>query len=127
MNALKELCTDWLKAKAAEARANKERVAIEEQIVELVGKRDEGAQTIEQDGFKVTTTGKVTRKMDWSKWAIVKEQIPVNLHPIKTKEELDETGVKYLRDNEPEIYKLLPIETKPAKTSIDVKVLEIPA
>lgn len=127
MSQLKQLCTDWLKAKADEGRANKARVAIEEDIVAIIGKRDEGAQTIEQDGFKVTTTGKVTRKMDWDKWTAIKDQIPANLRPVKTKEELDEKGVKYLKDNEPEIYKLLPIEIKPAKTAVEVKVLEISA
>lgn len=127
MSQLKQLCTDWLKAKVDEARANKSRLAIEEDIVAIVGKRAEGAQTTEQDGFKVTTTGKVTRKLDWDKWEKVKDQIPANLRPIKTKEELDEKGVKYLQDNEPEIYKLLPIEIKPAKTAVEIKVLEIPA
>jgi len=121
---LKQLSADWLKAKAEEAAANKRRVAIEEQIVALTGKRDEGSQTHEAEGFKVTVTGKVSRKMDWDKWEQVKSQIAPNLHPVKFKPELDEKGVKYLQANEPEIYALLPIEVKPAKTAIEVKAIE---
>lgn len=121
---LDQLSAAWLAAKKAENTAAKERAAIEEQIVALTGKRDEGAQTHEAEGFKVTVTGKVSRKMDWDKWETVKAQIAPNLHPIKYKPELDEKGVKYLQANEPEIYALLPIEVKPAKTAIEVKRVE---
>jgi len=121
---LEQLSADWLKAKAEEAAANKRRIGIEEKIVALTGKRDEGSQTIEATGFKVTVTGKVSRKMDWDKWETIKAQIAPNLHPVKFKPELDEKGVKYLQANEPEIYALLPIEVKPAKTAIEVKAIE---
>lgn len=124
LKTLDQLSAAWLAAKKAEAAAAKERLAIEEQIVALTGKRDEGAQTHEAEGFKVTVTGKVSRKMDWDKWETVKAQIAPNLHPIKYKPELDEKGVKYLQANEPEIYALLPIEVKPAKTAIEVKRVE---
>lgn len=124
MTDLKQLSADWLAAKKDEAAANKRRVGIEEQIVAIVGKRDEGSQTTEADGYKITTTGKVTRKMDWDKWETIKSQIAPNLHPVKFKPELDEKGVKYLQANEPEIYALLPIEVKPAKTAIEVKAVE---
>lgn len=121
---LDQLSAAWLAAKKAENTAAKERAAIEEQIVALTGKRDEGAQTHEAEGFKVTVTRKVSRKMDWDKWETVKAQIAPNLHPIKYKPELDEKDVKYLQANGPEIYALLPIEVKPAKTAIEVKRVE---
>jgi len=122
---LEELSAKWLAAKKAENVANKERLAIEDQIVELTGKRDEGSKTIDATGFKVTVTGKISRKMDWEKWEAVKAQIHPNLHPVKYKPELDEKGVKYLQANEPAIYALLPIEVKPAKTAIEVKAVEV--
>lgn len=121
---IEQLSVEWIAAKRAEAKANKDRIQIEEAIVALTGKRDEGSQTHAVEGFKITVTGKVTRKMDWDKWETIKSQIPLNLHPIKTKLELDETGVKYLQSNEPEIYALLPIEVKPAKTGIEVKATD---
>jgi hypothetical protein len=121
---LEQLSADWLKAKKAEAAANKERVAIEDQIVALTGKRDEGSQTVDATGFKITVTGKVSMKLDWDAWAKVRDQIPRNLWPIKTEEKLDERGVKYLRNNEPEIYSLIPVEIKPAKTAVEVKAVD---
>ena len=95
-----------------------ERIAIEEQIVSLTGKRDEGAKTVDATGFKITVTGKISRKMDWKAWETVKAQIPPEMHPVKLKPELDEKGVKWLADNQPDIYKLLPITVAPAKTAV---------
>lgn len=124
MTEVQQLCNEWLQAKKEEAAANKRRVEIEDQIVFIIGKRDEGSKTHDLGGFKVTVTGKVTRKMDWKAWETVKEQIAPNLHPVKMEPKLDEKGVKWLHDNEPDIYKLLPIEVKPAKTAVDVKVVD---
>jgi hypothetical protein len=127
MSNIETLCADWLKAKRAENTANAERIAIEDQIVALTGKRDEGAKTVDATGFKITVTGKISRKMDWTAWEAVKDQIPVDLRPVKMKPELDEKGVKWLAENNPDIYKLLPIEVKPAKTAVEVKPVEVTA
>mgnify|MGYP003607844084 FL=1 len=124
---IEQLCTDWLAAKKAEQKANAERVAIEDAIVALTGKRDEGAKTVDATGFKITVTGKISRKMDWKAWETIKAQIPADMHPVKLKPELDEKGVKWLADNQPDIYKLLPLEVKPAKTAVEVKPVEVAA
>ena len=121
---LEKLCDDWLKAKRVETNANALRLIIEEQILALTGAKGEGAKTVDTDGYKLTITGKLTRKMDWAKWEEIKSKIAPLLHPVKLKPELDEKGVKYLQLNEPEIYALLPIEVKPAKTAVDVKLKE---
>lgn len=121
---LEELATEWLTAKADEARANKRRIQIEEHIVALTGKRDEGSQTHDLGKFKISVTGKTSRRMDWDKWEQVKAQIHPDLWPVKMKPELDEKGVKWLQQNEVEIY-ALPIEVKPAKTAIEVKAVEV--
>ena len=118
---IKELSQKWLDAKEAEREANAYRVWLEKEIVAALGKRDEGAQTHNVEGYKVTITGKVSRKMDWKAWETVQAHIPVALHPVKLKPELDEKGVKYLQANEPEIYKLLPITVTPAKTGVEIE------
>lgn len=125
-DALQELCRDWFRVKDRETKATEERWEIEKKIVALTGKKDEGSSTVKAgESFKITVTGTVTRKMDWAKWDTVREQVPVHLHPVKTKFELDEKGVKYLRDNEPEIYRLLPIEVKEGKTGIKIEVTQL--
>ena len=121
------LCAALLSAKAVEAQANAARVAIEEQIVAAVGKRDEGSQTQAFGEYKVTTTGKVSRKMDWAAWDAIKATIPADMHPVKDKPELDEKGVKWLQTHRADLYKLLPIEVKPAKTAVEVKFTPNPA
>lgn len=121
MSTLESLCADWLAAKEDERKATAKRVSIEDSIVALTGKKDEGAQTHEAGAFKVAVTGKVTRKMDWDKWDQVKGQIPAEFHPVKMRPEIDERGVKWLRDHRSDLYALLPIETKPAKTAVEVK------
>lgn len=118
----KELAEALLRAKATERKANADRIAAEEALIAALGKRDEGAQTHNIDGYKITITGKVSRKMDWKAWIEVEESIPAHLRPVKMKPELDEKGVKYLRDNEPEIYKLLPLTVTPAKTAVDIEL-----
>lgn len=123
---LQELCRDWFRAKERETKAVDERWEIEKKIVALTGKKDEGSSTVKAgESFKITVTGTVSRKMDWAKWESVKDKVPAQLHPVKTKLELDEKGVKYLRDNEPEIYKLLPIEVKEGKTGIKIEVTQL--
>lgn len=118
---LEQLCASWMTAKAAETQAASERVAIEDQIIAITGKRDEGAQTVTAANYKITITGKLSRKMDWQAWENVKAQIPEELRPVKLKPELDEKGVKWLAQHQPDYYRLLPIEVKPAKTAISIK------
>lgn len=118
----KELVKSLLRAKAIERKANADRVAAEEALIAALGKRDEGAQTHNIEGYKITITGKVSRRMDWKAWEEVQQFIPLALHPVKMKPELDEKGVKYLQANEPEIYKLLPLTVTPAKTAVDIEI-----
>ena len=120
---IEALSAAWLDAKAAEQKANEARVAIEEQIVAALGQKEEGAQTHKVGDFKIEIVGKVSRKLDFAAWDLVKDKFPENLRPIKVKEELDEKGVKYLQLNEPQLYAILPLEIKPAKTAVKVVVV----
>ena len=124
MERLKKLCTEWQEAKADEVAAKARRVAIEADIDAIVGHKEEGNKTNELAGFKVTTTGTINRKMDWAKWEEVKSQISSTLWPVKTKLELDEAGIKYLKVNEPNVYALLPLTVTPGSTKVEVKTVE---
>lgn len=119
-----QLANQLIAAKAAENAANKARVAIEEQIVALLGAKPEGSQTHElPSGLKITVTGKMTYSADMAALLAICSTLPEPLRPIKNEPKLDETGAKYLRMNEPEIWaQLAPaITIKPAKTSITIK------
>ena len=122
---IEQLVEQLAAAKAAEAKANKERVKIEEQIVERLGHKPEGASTHElANGFKVTVTGKMTYKADMDMLMQLSGNLPPNMRPIKMEPKLDETGANYLRNNEPEVWAMIApaITIKPAKTSVEIKV-----
>jgi hypothetical protein len=119
-----QLAQDLIAAKAAEAAANKERVAIEEQLIAVLGAKPEGAETHElSNGLKVTITGKMTYKADMAKLMAVVHELPENMRPVKMEPKLDETGAKYLRANEPEVWAKLAsaITVTPAKTAVSIK------
>ena len=120
MSTLYDLCMRLTEAKAAEEITKAHRIAVEEEIIALCGAKEEGSQTHKAMEFSVEITGVINRKMDWDKWEEVKASIPEALRPIKLKPELDVTGVKYLKANEPEIYALLPITATPGKTGVKV-------
>jgi hypothetical protein len=97
---------------------------IEEKIIDMVGIKEEGSSTTKlESGLKITVTGKITYSADMALLAQLCQALPENLHPIKTKVELDTTGAKYIRNNEPEAWKILSgaITIKPAKASVEIK------
>jgi hypothetical protein len=118
-----EIANELFEAKLAEKEANERRVALEEELIALVGAREEGSQTHEIGDYKITITGKLNRKIDWDLFdQSIAAKIPQTLQPVKIKRELDDTGVKYLANNEPQIYKLLAkaLTIKPAKTAVTI-------
>ena len=118
-----EIANDLFDARVAEKEANERRVALEEELIALLGAKEEGAQTHEVGDYKVTITGKLIRKIDWEMYdQSISSKIPESLQPVKVKRELDDAGVKYLANNEPQIYKLLAkaLTVKPAKTNVTI-------
>jgi hypothetical protein len=124
VNTIEDLARAWIAVKATELAAANERVDIETSIIEQLGAKEEGSQTHDLEcGLKVTVTGKLTYKADVPELLALAERLPEHLRPIKTETRLDEAGAKYLRANEPELWRLIApaIEIKPAKTALTVK------
>jgi hypothetical protein len=115
----------FIAAKRAEDLAVKHRRELEERILALEPAKDEGSQTIEVAGYKLTTTCKLTYKCDDVKaLAEACSGWPANMVPVKTEIKLDETGAKWLRTNEPDAWRTLAgyITVAPAKTALKVAV-----
>lgn len=118
------LCRDWIDAKNAEAAASAERIAIELQLAKALDVPSEGSKTHKIEGYKVTVTQPVARKVDADAWDAVKGSIDPAFWPIKTKIEADATGCKWMVENAPETWAKIAraFETKPGK--IGFKVVE---
>jgi hypothetical protein len=95
MTNVQALARDWLEAKRAENAANAARIKIETQLAQALDVPDEGSKTHKIDGFKVTLTQPVTRKLDAAAWEKVKQHVSPDLAPIKIKLEPDATGCKW--------------------------------
>lgn len=123
-NNVAALARDWLEAKRTEAEAQSKRIAIEEQINSALKAKSEGSVTHKIEGYKVTLTQPVTRKIDADVWDSVKAHCKAEMHPVKTKVEPDATGIKWLMENEPKTWaKIAPAFTSKAG-KIGVKVEE---
>jgi hypothetical protein len=117
---LAQAVQDYVEAKAARLQA-------EERILALKPAWEEGASSFEAGGFHVTTTGKLGYACDDPKAlaeACAAAQWSPSMIPVKTVVELDATGAKWLRANEPEAWRLVAkfVTVKPAKTAIKVSV-----
>jgi hypothetical protein len=124
---LDQLATEWRRAKEREEAARNDRVALEQKIIELHPAKEEGALTIHTAlGSSITLVGKVTYKVDIEKLTALTGSWPVDIRPIKTKIEADETKLKALRNDVPELWAKIAdaIETKPAKTGVSIKFKE---
>ena len=120
-----QLSNAWLDAKAAEDAAKARRIEIEEALVARLGKREEGAQTHDLDGFKVTITGVINRSLDKKAWERIKERIPEDRRPVTYVPKLDVAGVKWLHANDPATYRIVAqaLVVKPGKTNVKVTVI----
>ena len=120
---LDEMAELWCQTKADEDRHRSDRIALEELILQITDAKMEGSETTKTQHYKITTTGRLTRSVDWDKYhADVQSRIPENLRPVKIKETLDVSGVKYLEENEPEIFRIFAecLETKHGKVGFRI-------
>ncbi|PJK01477.1 hypothetical protein CO615_04150 [Lysobacteraceae bacterium NML75-0749] len=114
-------------AKQQEEAAKAARIQAEEALIQLVGAKPEGTTRCETAYFKVTTTGKLTRKLDESAYAALAGDIPdaIRARLIRVKHDLVLSELRHLQNNEPELYaRIAPaITVTPAKTAVTVETL----
>ena len=120
-----EIAEELYQARIAEKEANEKRVALEEELIALLGSKEEGSEKHRVGQYLITIQGKLNRKIDWKAFdAHVASKIPESLQPVKVVRELDVAGVKYLANNEPQLYKLLSraLTIEPAKTYVKIEI-----
>lgn len=117
---------DWIDAKSELAKAQSRLDSITSEILKSVDVKDEGSKTTKVDGYKVTTTQPIYRKVDAAAWNQVSYRIPDNMHPVKYKLEADAKGVRYLIDNEPDLWSEIAeaFTTTPGKIQVKVERMD---
>lgn len=116
-------------AKAAEDAARERRIDAEtELLAELPIHKPEGSTTFKVDDYKVTVTTGVNRRIDSALIEHVRATIPPALfeQAVRWKPEANPAGIRYLQNNEPEVYTVLAqaITATPAKPSVRVEINE---
>jgi hypothetical protein len=123
---LVEAVETLISAKRAEEAAKSHRLEAEARILALLPPKEEGSQTVGVGGYKVTLTGKLAYKCDdpraLSEFCASAGWSP-SLVPVKARLDLDETGCKWLRANDPQAWATLArfVTITPQKTSLTVK------
>jgi len=123
MNAEK-LAAEWLAAKKAEQEATSRRVQIEQDILKLHPAREEGSvSTILGNGMKLKTTGKLSYRAEIDRLLELCAAWPAEAKPVKTKVEADESLLKAIRTDRPDLWRQIApaITVKPAKTYIVIE------
>lgn len=123
MTNVQALARDWLDAKRAETVATEKRHAIVKELAAALDVPAEGSKTHKIDGYKVTLTQPVTRKLLPDEWEAVAHHCPPAMSPIRVKTEADAAGVKWLANNEPDLWRKIAtaFETKPGKVGVKVE------
>lgn len=122
--ALDDLAIRWSRAKAAEQAANKERLAIEAEIAQLVGVAEEGTTTAETAAFKIKTVGKLTRSLDSESLQSDWDTLPDAIQKCFSWDaKLDTKAFRALESMRDDLIPTISkyITTKPAKASIIVE------
>ncbi len=122
MTPLAVLAAAYAQAKADEARAIEIRRELALQIQSLTGHDAKGQKTYDADDWKITVKAPLICSMDWAAWETIKQQIPVDLWPVEMKPTLDEKGVQWLQNNEPDLYGILSqcLTVKPGAVQVTV-------
>jgi len=114
-------------AKIAEADATSKRLDAEAALIAELGSRDEGSETHRGTSYKVTVTGVVNRRVDEAALAAVRERLsPAMFERVfRFKPEVITAGVRYLQQNEPELYAVVAqaITAAPGKTQVKVEAI----
>jgi len=118
------VCTPagYLTALAAYESAKVSLDAAEKELTDSFKFKAEGATSFEVDGYKLTITGRINRKIDGKLWEMIKAQIPEVLHPVRYKPEIDLKGVRYLQENNEKMYAIFSecLTATPGKPSVSV-------
>ncbi len=125
---MKEQISRYLAAKEAEDLARDDRIEAEEAIIALLPDDvpEEGSKTVESDGYKITLTQRISRKLDEKAYALIADAIPAEINPVTKVEtyKIDDAGCRWLKANEHGFWTVLSKAMSEKPQKLGVKVVE---
>jgi len=116
---MKELCSQYILAKAAEAAAKNHRLSIEAEIIKAFNTdKLEGTETKAIAGFKVSVTSKLTRTLDYEQYQSL--GLPENLGFVDMTPSINLKNLRVIERVDPSLVARC-ITVKPAKPSIKIE------
>jgi hypothetical protein len=117
----------FYEAKQAEERARNTRLECENRIIELIGVKEEGTQSVKTDLYKISTSVTLTRTLVEHYGAALDALDAETFNAIiKHKPVLDVTAFKKLAIANPEAYRIAcgAVVSKPGKLAIKLDIIE---
>ncbi|AFS52942.1 hypothetical protein [Leptospirillum ferriphilum] len=123
-----ELAFAWTQAKAEESAANRRRLEIEEKILQLLEKKEEGSVTEKTNYYKVTATYKINRMVDSNIAISLADELTQDQYQriFRWKADVDTKELRFLMENKPETYSVIAraVTAKPAKPTLKIEEIE---
>ena len=126
-DSINTLCIKLIAAKDGERVMREARIAIEEQLIALMGEMpEEGSVNVATDLFATTVSCRMNRKLDVAIWDEIAETIPREHWPVKEKLVIDVKKLKQCAVNHPDIYRAIckAVSAEPAKRGVKVEPVE---
>lgn len=129
MNAIDQAAERVIGLKLQENQAKAARIEAEQALIALCGVKPEGSSTHKGERYKVMTTGTMYRKVDEAALGAVRSALPAAIfdQAFKFKPEVITAGIRYLQQNEPDLYAIAAqaITATPGKPAVEVSVLAV--
>ena len=118
-----KLAGQWLALKRERDDIDEQMSALAVEVASRLEHPAEGSKTHTLDGYKVTVTARMNRRIDAKKWHAIREGIPRTMWPVKEKLEADPRGCRYLAENQPDVWAIVAaaITETPGKPGLEVR------
>jgi len=116
---MKKLCEAYIMAKAREKAAKEERLSAEANLLAAITPtKEEGTETRATDGFKVSITSKLTRKLDVKAYREL--DLPENMAFVDFKPAINLKNLRMIERIDPALAAKC-ITTRPGKPAIKIE------
>jgi len=119
--ALQDLCSDLALAKSKLSSLQKNILKIENEIISMIPPKLEGSQTIPVPGYRLTTTHKVSRKLDFDAYQAL--NLPKNMQFVDMQARINLFNLRSVERRDPAVVAQC-VTVKPAKTSIKIEEVD---